>query len=78
MSDVLYYVNTSKLYTVQMVLKQLIESVKISQEEGIASQLVADNIKSASIVISMTPMIIAYPFIQKYFTKGIMLGAVKG
>lgn len=78
LSDVLYYVNSSKYYTVQMVLKQLIESVKISQEEGIASQLVADNIKSASIVISMTPMVIAYPFIQKYFTKGIMLGAVKG
>lgn len=78
LSDVLYYVNSSRLYTVQMVLKQLIESVKISQEEGITSQLVADNIKSASIVISMTPMVIAYPFIQKYFTKGIMLGAVKG
>jgi putative aldouronate transport system permease protein len=78
LSDVLYYVNSSKLYTVQMVLKQLIESVKISQEEGMTSQLVADNIKSASIVISMTPMVIAYPFIQKYFTSGIMLGAVKG
>ncbi|WP_124065593.1 carbohydrate ABC transporter permease [Clostridium sp. E02] len=78
LSDVLYYVNSSKLYTVQMVLKQLIESVKISQEEGLQTQLVADNIKAASIVISMSPMIIAYPFIQKYFTKGIMLGAVKG
>ncbi|RFZ76233.1 carbohydrate ABC transporter permease [Lacrimispora amygdalina] len=78
LSDVLYYVNSSKLYTVQMVLKQLIEAVKLTQEEGIQSQLVADNIKSASIVISMTPMVIAYPFIQKYFTKGIMLGAVKG
>lgn len=78
LSDVLYYVNSSRLYTVQMILKQLIESIKISQEEGVASQLVADNIKSASIVISMTPMLIAYPFIQKYFTKGIMLGAVKG
>ncbi|MBE5982815.1 MAG: carbohydrate ABC transporter permease [Paenibacillaceae bacterium] len=78
LSDVLYYVNSSGLYTVQMVLKQLIESVAISQQEGIATQLVADNIKSASIVISMTPMLIAYPFIQKYFTKGIMLGAVKG
>ena len=78
LSDVLYYVNSSKLYTVQMILKQLIESVAISQQEGVASQLVADNIKSASIVISMTPMLIAYPFIQKYFTKGIMLGAVKG
>jgi len=78
LSDVLYYVNSSELYTVQMVLKQLIESIKISQEEGAVSQLVADNIKSASIVISMTPMVIAYPFIQKYFTKGIMIGAVKG
>lgn len=78
LSDVLYYVNSSSLYTVQMVLKQLIESIKISQEEGAVSQLVADNIKSASIVISMTPMVIAYPFIQKYFTKGIMIGAVKG
>ena len=78
LSDVLYYVNSSNLYTVQMVLKQLIESIKISQEEGAVSQLVADNIKSASIVISMTPMVIAYPFIQKYFTQGIMLGAVKG
>lgn len=78
LSDVLYYVNSSKLYTVQMVLKQLIESVKISQEEGISTQLVADNIKAASIVISMAPMVIAYPFIQKYFTQGIMLGAVKG
>ena len=73
-----YAVGRWNLYTVQMVLKQLIESIKISQEEGAVSQLVADNIKSASIVISMTPMVIAYPFIQKYFTQGIMLGAVKG
>lgn len=78
LSDVLYYVNSSRLYTVQMVLKQMIEAVKISQEEGASSQLLADNIKSASIMISMLPMLVVYPFIQKYFTKGIMLGAVKG
>ena len=61
-----------------MQLKQMIDSIKISALEGTTTALVADNIKSASIVISMTPMLIAYPFIQKYFTKGIMLGAVKG
>lgn len=77
-SDVLYYINKSELFTVQMKLKQMIDAVKISLEEGKTSQLVADNIKSASIVISMTPMLLAYPFIQKFFTKGIMLGAVKG
>lgn len=77
-SDVLYYINSSDLYTVQMKLKQMMDSIAISMEEGQSSQLIADNIKSASIVVSMTPMLIAYPFIQKYFTKGIMLGAVKG
>ncbi len=77
-SDVLYYINKSGMYTVQMMLKQMIDSVKISLQEGTNTQLVADNIKAASIVISMTPMLIAYPFIQRYFTKGIMLGAVKG
>ncbi len=77
-SDVLYYVNKSSLFTVQMTLKQMIDSIKISQQDGETTQLVAENIKAASIVVSMTPMMIAYPFIQKYFKKGIMLGAVKG
>lgn len=77
-SDVMYYINDSSLFTVQMVLKQFVESVKIAAEEGIRTNLVADNVKSASIVISMLPMLIVYPFVQKFFTKGIMIGAVKG
>ena len=77
-NDVMYYINDSKLYTVQMVLKQFIESVNVSVEEGINTNLVAENIKAASIVISMLPMLIVYPFVQKFFTKGIMVGAVKG
>ena len=62
----------------QMVLKQFIESINVTAEEGIQTNLVADNIKAASIVISMLPMLIVYPFVQKFFTKGIMIGAVKG
>lgn len=77
-SDVLYYINKSELYTVQLKLKQMMDTIAISQQEGVVTQLVAENIKSASIVFSMVPMLIAYPFIQKYFSKGIMLGAVKG
>lgn len=77
-SDVLYYINSSKLYTVQMVLKQFIEAVNVSVEEGMNTNLVAENIKAASIVISMLPMLIVYPFVQRFFTKGIMIGAVKG
>jgi putative aldouronate transport system permease protein len=36
------------------------------------------SIKAASVLMSAIPMIIAYPFIQKYFTKGTLLGSVKG
>ena len=77
-SDVLYYINSSKYFTVQMVLKQFIEAVNVTVEEGLQTNLVAENIKAASIVISMLPMLIVYPFVQKFFTKGIMIGAVKG
>ena len=62
-SDVMYYINDSSLFTVQMVLKQFVESIKIAAEEGIRSNLVADNVKSASIVISMLPMLLVYPFV---------------
>lgn len=77
-SDVLYYINSSKYFTVQMVLKQFVEAVNITAEEGMKTNLVAENVKAASIVISMLPMLIVYPFVQKFFTKGIMIGAVKG
>lgn len=74
----MYYINSSSLYTVQMVLKQFVEAVNVSVEEGMTTNLIAENIKAASIVISMLPMLVVYPFVQKFFTKGIMIGAVKG
>lgn len=81
-SDVLFYISNSRLFTVQMKLKQMIDSSTIvnpGESSMLTMQNVTpENIKAASIVISMIPMIIAYPFVQKYFTKGIMLGSVKG
>lgn len=79
-SDVLFYINDPRYYTVQMKLKQMLDTIELTAIEAnaITSNLVAENIKSAAIVFSMIPMLIAYPFIQKYFTKGIMIGSVKG
>lgn len=76
--DQLYYVQKTSLHTVQMALKQMIEAVNVQSEESGTTQLVAENIKAASITLSMTPMLVVYPFIQRFFTQGIMLGAVKG
>lgn len=79
-SDVMYYISNSDLITVQVRLKQFIDSVSISQQETVelAMEIVAENVTSAGIVFSMVPMLIAYPFVQKYFTQGVMVGAVKG
>lgn len=81
-SDLIYYITDPKLFTVQMKLKQMIDSSTIvnpGESSALAMQNIApENIKAASIVISMIPMIIAYPFVQKHFTKGIMIGSVKG
>jgi putative aldouronate transport system permease protein len=41
-------------------------------------QLIADLIKYSVIIVSTLPVMCIYPFIQKYFTKGVMIGAVKG
>jgi len=41
-------------------------------------QLVPDAIRSAAIVFVQTPLLIVYPFIQKYFIEGVTLGAIKG
>ena len=76
--DQIYYINASRLYTVQMTLKQMIESIAISAEEGSSTQMTPENVKAASITLSMLPMLIVYPFVQRFFTQGIMLGAVKG
>lgn len=80
-NDVLFYISKTELFTVQLKLKQMMDSINIIPNEGSSmsvKNLTPDNIKAASIVISMVPMMIVYPFVQKYFTKGIMLGSVKG
>ncbi len=79
-TDVILYVSDSSFYTVQLKLKQMLDTINVPQQElqQQTIQLVAENIKSAAIVFSMVPMAIAYPFIQKYFVSGIMVGSVKG
>ena len=82
LSDIIFYISDSKLFTVQLKLKQMIDSARMvnpGESSLIQMQNIApENIKAASIVISMIPMLLAYPFVQKYFTKGIMLGAING
>ena len=78
-SDVLYYIQNPKLYTLQYQLKLLLDSfhIEYTPEEMATMTMSAENVKSATILFSMIPILVVYPFVQKFFTKGINIGGVK-
>lgn len=82
--DAAYYTNSPDLATLQLVLYQI-----ISQSEGAAIAAnylgagkqninIIDSMKYATMVVSVVPVALAYPFLQKYFVQGMMVGSVKG
>ncbi len=78
----LLYLSDMKLHPLQMFLvKVLINNDPMligGYEESIDRLFVAEQLKYAAIVISVLPILCVYPFFQKYFTKGVMLGSLKG
>ena len=74
------YLNDSKLYPLQIVLRTLLVSgsSNVSTVQSGDVLVVEESLKYATVVVSITPIMIVYPFLQKYFVKGIMLGSVKG
>lgn len=80
-ADVRYYINSSRYYTLQMKLYQIVfnsTDTEVNMLEGGRNAVLSETIKSASIVFSTVPILIVYPFVQKYFVHGVMIGAVKG
>lgn len=79
------YVNNGKYKVIQQILrKYVVENDPSGIENALAQidrkkeQFSSRQLQSATILAASIPILIIYPFIQKYFTKGIMLGAVKG
>ncbi len=78
----LYFISTSKKYGIQTYLYRILEDIRalaanaIGGNEGI--KIPSVSIRMAIAFISILPIIILYPFLQKYFQEGIALGAVKG
>lgn len=70
------------LYPLQVVLREILMSNDVSSMTtgvGVAdTEAIAATIKYATIVVATVPILCIYPFLQKYFTKGVMIGAVKG
>jgi putative aldouronate transport system permease protein len=63
----------------QVYLRQLIENYqKLYDESSVVLEYSADSLAYAIIVCSIIPVMVVYPFIQKYFTRGVNLGGIKG
>lgn len=77
------YLSDKSLYPIQVVLRNMIQTPNVSQELQIFNtielqQLPPETIKMATVVVAILPILIIYPFLQKYFIKGMMIGAIKG
>ncbi|MCL2832168.1 MAG: carbohydrate ABC transporter permease [Treponema sp.] len=80
----LLYLNDRALYPLQLFLRQILVANTISVNDFSDPQMIeamqgmAELLKYALIVIGSLPVIVLYPFIQKYFAKGVMIGSIKG
>lgn len=78
------YLTERELYPLQMILKEILiqsqmsEMMDMNADSLYRQAMLGETIKYAVVVVSSIPMLIIYPFIQKFFVKGIMIGAVKG
>lgn len=82
--DALIYLNNDSLYPLQLILRNLLIQSEVSSqmigdiESNQAQLAVAEQIKYGVIIVSSIPLLILYPFLQKYFVKGVMIGSIKG
>lgn len=76
------YVTNSNLWPIQVILRQMIiEGSTEEYQAAIANeslQVIPMTIKMAAIVVATVPILLVYPFLQKHFAKGVLLGSVKG
>jgi len=80
--DALLYIQNPDKYTLQLRLRGLLFGNDLDNSgnnlEGIGTQVMTQSLKMATVVVSTVPILVVYPWLQKYFVKGVMLGSVKG
>ncbi|SDE46270.1 putative aldouronate transport system permease protein [Paenibacillus sp. UNCCL117] len=81
--NVLIYINDSHKINLtvmvqQMISSQMLEDTITLRKDEMEQLTTPEGLKAAAIMILIIPMLVVYPFIQKYFVKGVMIGSIKG
>ena len=79
-ANALYFINDKKLYPLQYMLFRIEQMIRDIQQNGTLSNMQVPTVtfQMATLFVTIGPILLLYPFVQKYFVKGIMIGAVKG
>jgi putative aldouronate transport system permease protein len=76
------YLTDTKLQPIQVVLRSMIQTPNVSSElqvnTAVLDMLPPETIKMATVVVTTLPIIAVYPFLQRYFIRGLLIGAIKG
>ena len=79
--NALLYIVSPEKYTLQLRLRSLLFGGELNSTanlEGVGSMVMSQSLKMATVAVSTLPILVVYPWLQKYFVKGVMVGSVKG
>ncbi|MDR6550464.1 carbohydrate ABC transporter permease [Paenibacillus qinlingensis] len=81
--NVLIFINDSSKLNLAVLVQQMIQNQSLMQELSntqpeMAAMITPEGVKASGVVVMTLPMLIVYPFLQRFFVKGVMIGAVKG
>ncbi|MDG0872417.1 carbohydrate ABC transporter permease [Paenibacillus thiaminolyticus] len=82
--NALIYLSSKDKFPLQLILREILiqsdsgDMIKLTSESAVKMKMSVEGLKYAVLVVANLPMLILYPFLQRYFVKGIMIGALKG
>ncbi len=74
------YMNDKRFYPIQLLLYNILNNfmqVEIATQEGFSAPGLSETLKAATVMFATVPILIVYPWLQRYFISGVTLGAVK-